>query len=224
MNTVTRIGLDLAKSVFQVQAVNAQEQVVHRRSLRRAQVLKWVAKLPPRLIGMEACGTAHHWARELTGFDHDVRLIPPAYVKAYRRRNKTDAADAAAICEAVGRPSMRFVPIRSVEQQATTVIHNAREMLVKQRTMITNFIALELDFLFGFVDFHTVQTGDEIVMPVCPTVFVIYRGAKTNFFLLCDCGGDAIVLYFVRGIMRQCTGLPLGSASCSTLGRNKLST
>jgi transposase len=138
MNTITRIGLDLAKSVFEVHAVNAEEQVVHHRSLRRAQVLKWFAKLPPFLIGMEACGTAHHWARELTQLGHQVRLIPPAYVKAYLRRNKTDAADAAAICEAVGRPSMRFVPIRSVEQQATTVIHKAREMLVKQRTMITN--------------------------------------------------------------------------------------
>ena len=138
MHSITRIGLDLAKSVFQVHAVNAQEQVVLHRSLRRAQLLKWFAKLPPCLIGMEACGTAHHWARELTRLGHDVRLIPPAYVKAYLRRNKTDAADAAAICEAVSRPSMRFVPVRSVEQQATTVIHKVREMLVKQRTMITN--------------------------------------------------------------------------------------
>ena len=138
MHTITRIGLDLAKSVFQVHAVNAQEEVVLHRSLRRAQLLKWFAKLSPCLIGMEACGTAHHWARELTRLGHDVRLIPPAYVKAYLRRNKTDAADAAAICEAVSRPSMRFVPVRSVEQQATTVIHKVREMLVKQRTMITN--------------------------------------------------------------------------------------
>ena len=138
MDTITRIGLDLAKSVFEVHAVNAQEQVVLHRSLRRNQLVKWFAKLPPCLIGMEACGTAHHWARELTRLGHEVRLIPPAYVKAYLRRNKTDAADAAAICEAVSRPSMRFVPVRSVEQQATTVIHKAREMLVKQRTMITN--------------------------------------------------------------------------------------
>ena len=138
MHTITRIGLDLAKSVFQVHAVNAQEEVVLHRSLRRAQLLKWFAKLSPCLIGMEACGTAHHWARELTRLGHDVRLIPPVYVKAYLRRNKTDAADAAAICEAVSRPSMRFVPVRSVEQQATTVIHKVREMLVKQRTMITN--------------------------------------------------------------------------------------
>ena len=138
MHTITRIGLDLAKSVFQVHAVNAQEEVVLHRSLRRAQLPKWFAKLSPCLIGMEACGTAHHWARELTRLGHDVRLIPPAYVKAYLRRNKTDAADAAAICEAVSRPPMRFVPVRSVEQQATTVIHKVREMLVKQRTMITN--------------------------------------------------------------------------------------
>lgn len=138
MTEITRIGLDLAKSVFQVHAVNAQEQVVLRRSLRRAQVLSWFAKLPPCLIGMEARGTANHWARELTALGHTVRLIPPAYAKPYVRRNKNDAADAAAICEAVSRPSMRFVPVKTVEQQADTVTHKARQLLVKQRTMTQN--------------------------------------------------------------------------------------
>jgi transposase len=135
---IIRVGLDLAKSVFEVHAVNAEEQVVVRRSLRRNQVLKWFAKLAPCLIGMEACGTANHWARELTALGHTVRLMPPAYAKPYVRRNKNDAADACAICEAVSRPAMRFVPIKTVEQQADAVTHKARQMLIKQRTMTMN--------------------------------------------------------------------------------------
>jgi len=138
MTQITRIGLDLAKSVFEVHAVNAREEVVVRRSLRRAQVLTWFAKLAPCLIGMEACGTANHRARELTALGHTVRMIPPAYAKAYVRRNKNDAADAAAICEAVSRPSMRFVPVKTEEQQADAVTHKARRLLVKQRTMAQN--------------------------------------------------------------------------------------
>ena len=138
MTEITRIGLDIAKNVFEVHAVNAQEQVVVRRSLRRNQMLAWFAKLPPCLIGMEACGTANYWARELTALGHTVRLIPPAYAKAYVRRNKNDPADARAICEAVGRPSMRFVPIKTMEQQAETLTHKARQMLIKQRTMTQN--------------------------------------------------------------------------------------
>jgi transposase len=138
MTEITRVGLDLAKSVFQVHAVNAQEQVVVRRSLRRHQVLSWFAKLPPCLIGIEACGTANYWARELTALGHTVRLMPPSYCKAYVRRNKNDPADAAAICEAVGRPSMRFVPVKTLEQQSDAVTHKARELLMKQRTMMMN--------------------------------------------------------------------------------------
>jgi transposase len=138
MTEIIRVGIDLAKNVFEVHAVNALEQVVVRRTLRRNQVLTWFARLPSCLIGMEACGTANHWARELTALGHTVRLIPPAYAKAYVRRNKNDAADAAAICEAVGRPSMRFVPVKTVQQQSDALTHKARELLMKQHTMAMN--------------------------------------------------------------------------------------
>jgi transposase len=138
MSEVTTIGLDLAKTVFQVHGVDAEGTVMVRRSLRRAQMLAYFAKLPPCLVGMEACATAHYWARELARLGHRVRLIPPAYAKAYVRRNKNDPADAAAICEAVSRPSMRFVAIKSEEQQAAAGIHKVRELLVKQRTALIN--------------------------------------------------------------------------------------
>ena len=127
MTEITRIGLDIAKNVFEVHAVNAREQVVIHRSLRRNQLLAWFSKLPPCLIGMEACGTANHWARELSALGHTVRLLPPGRAKTYVWRNKNDAADARAICEAVSRPWMRFVPIKTVEQQAETVTHKARQ-------------------------------------------------------------------------------------------------
>jgi transposase len=137
---IATIGLDLAKHVFQVHAVDAAGQVVVRKALRRAQVLPFFAKLPPCLIGMEACGTSHHWARELTGLGHEVRLMPPAYVKPYVKRGKTDAADAEAICEAVTRPTMRFVPVKSREQQAALAMHRSRNLLVKQRTQLVNMM------------------------------------------------------------------------------------
>jgi transposase len=137
---ITTIGLDLAKSIFQVHGVDASGAVVIRKTLRRPQVLPFFAKLPPCLVGMEACGTSHHWARELMGLGHEVKLMPPAYVKPYVKRGKTDANDAEAICEAVSRPTMRFVTAKSPEQQATLALHRTRSLLVKQRTQLVNMI------------------------------------------------------------------------------------
>ena len=139
MQTIT-IGLDLAKSVFQVHGVDAAGQITLRKKLRRSEVLKFFQALPPCLVGMEACATSHYWARELSGLGHEVRMMPAAYVKAYVRRQKNDAADAEATCEAVTRPTMRFVPIKSAERQGVLVLHRTRELLVRQRTMLTNAI------------------------------------------------------------------------------------
>ena len=137
---VTTVGLDLAKHTFQVHAVDASGAVIVRKALRRSQLLPFFAKLPPCLVGMEACGTSHHWARELIGLGHEVRLMPPAYVKPYVKRGKTDAADAEAICEAVTRPTMRFVPVKSRDQQAALSMHRTRDLLVKQRTQSVNMM------------------------------------------------------------------------------------
>jgi transposase len=137
---IITIGLDLAKSIFQVHAVDAAGTVVVRKALRRAQVLPFFAKTPACLVGMEACSTSHYWARELKKLGHDVRLMPPAYVKPYVKRGKTDANDAEAICEAVTRPTMRFVPVKSSEQQAALALHRTRELLVKQRTQLVNIV------------------------------------------------------------------------------------
>jgi transposase len=135
---ITTVGLDLAKHIFQVHAVDEAGQVAIRKRLRRAEVLSFFAGLSPCLIGMEACATAHHWARELTGLGHSVKLMPPAYVKPYVKRGKTDVADAEAICEAVTRPNMRFVPIKSAEQQSVLMLHRMRALLIRQRTMLVN--------------------------------------------------------------------------------------
>lgn len=136
--TITTIGLDLTKNVFQIHAIDAEGNVVVRKSLRRAQLLPFFSKIAPCLIGIESCGTSHHWGRELVKLGHNVRLMPPSYVKPYVKRGKTDAADAEAICEAVSRPTMRFVPIKSREQQALLSLHRARNILVKQRTQLIN--------------------------------------------------------------------------------------
>jgi transposase len=141
---ITTVGLDLAKSVFQVHAIAADGTIIARRALRRAQLLPFFAKLTPCLIGMEACGTSHHWARTLTKMGHEVRLMPPAYVKPYVKRGKTDANDAEAICEAVTRPTMRFVPVKSTEQQSALALHRTRDLLVKQRTQLVNMIRAQL--------------------------------------------------------------------------------
>ena len=138
MNEITTVGLDLAKNVFQVHGVDAEGTTVLRKQLRRAQVLAFFSRLPRCLVGMEACATAHYWARELRTLGHEVRLMPAQYVKAYVKRNKNDAADAEAICEAVVRPTMRFVPAKTAEQQAAVLLHRGRERLVRQRTMLVN--------------------------------------------------------------------------------------
>src|SRR6202162_428822 len=138
MGDITTIGLDLAKSVFQVHAIDEAGSVMMRKRLRRSQVLGFFAKVPPCLVGLEACATAHHWARELIALGHEARLMPPNYVKAYVKRNKHDVADAEAICEAVRRPSMRFVPVKTAEQQSALMMHRARDLLIRQRTMLVN--------------------------------------------------------------------------------------
>jgi len=134
------IGLDIAKSVFQVHGVDAAGEVVIRRQVRRAQMLAFFAKLPACLVGIEACASAHYWGRELGRLGHQVRLMPPSYVKPYVKRQKNDAADAEAICEAVTRPTMRFVEVKSPEQQGVMVLHKVRMMLMRQRTQVSNAI------------------------------------------------------------------------------------
>jgi transposase len=136
--SVTTIGIDLAKSVFQVHGVSAAGATIVKKKLRRSEVKTFFEALPPCLVGMEACATSHFWARELTALGHDVKLMPPSYVKAYLKRGKNDAADAEAICEAVTRPTMRFVPIKSADCQSVLVLHRTRDLLVRQRTMLIN--------------------------------------------------------------------------------------
>jgi len=140
MGEVSTIGLDIAKSVFQVHGVDCEGSVVIRKRIGRAKVLEFFAALPSCLIGIEACPSAHFWSRRLQALGHKVRLMPPSYVKAYLKRSKNDANDAAAICEAVTRPSMRFVPIKSEQQQSGLMLHRSRQLLIRQRTMLSNAI------------------------------------------------------------------------------------
>ncbi|MBT4701974.1 MAG: IS110 family transposase, partial [Rhodospirillaceae bacterium] len=140
MNEAITIGVDLAKNVFQVHGVDAEGGVVFRRQLRRSRVLPFFKKQPPCLVGMEACATSHHWARQLMEFGHEVKLMPPHYVKPYVKRNKNDMAGAEAICEAVTRPTMRFVSVKGMEQQSVLMLHRSRDLLVRQRTMLINAI------------------------------------------------------------------------------------
>lgn len=141
---LTTIGIDLAKSVFQLHGIDADGEVVLRKKLRRSAVLDFLRDLSPCLIGLEACATSHFWSREISALGHDVRLIPPAYVKPYVKRQKNDAADAEAICEAVTRPNMRFVPIKSAERQGVLMLHRTRDLLMRQRTMTLNAVRAHL--------------------------------------------------------------------------------
>lgn len=141
---VIRFGIDLAKSVIQVHGVDSEGRVLVQRALRRGQVLKFFESQPSALIGMEACGSAHYWGRELGRLGHEVRLMPAGYVKAYVKRNKNDARDAEACCEAVSRPTMRFVPVKTVDQQCGRALHRVRDLLVRQRTQLANAIRGQL--------------------------------------------------------------------------------
>jgi len=144
MQTVTTIGLDIAKSMFQVHGVDAAGQVVIRRQLKRRYVLAFFQKLPACLIGIEACASSHHWSRELQALGHTVRLMPAAYVKPYVKRQKNDAADAEAICEAVSRANMRFVETKTPEQQSCLMLHRTRHLLIRQQTAVINAIRAHL--------------------------------------------------------------------------------
>ncbi len=167
MEQVSTIGLDIAKSVFQVHGVDEAGAVVIAKRLRRSQVIAFFRKLAPCLIGMEACASSHHWARELGALGHEVRIMPAGYVKPYVKRSKNDAADAAAICEAVTRPTMRFVAVKSREQQSLLMVHRSRSLLIRQRTMLVNAIRA-----------HLGELG--IVAPVGR------RGLKVLLAVICD--------------------------------------
>jgi transposase len=162
MGEVITIGLDIAKSVFQVHGVDDAGTVVIRKRVSRSKMLEFFADLPPCLVGIEACPAAHHWGRELQALGHTVKLMPPSYVKAYLKRSKNDANDAAAICEAVSRPSMRFVAIKTREQQAALMLHRARQLLVRQRTMLSNAIRGHLAE-FGIVSAKGRNGTDELL-------------------------------------------------------------
>ena len=144
MQTIMTIGFDIAKSVFQVHCVDAEGKVILRRQLKRRYVLAFFQKLPPCLVGIEACASAHHWSRELQALGHTVRLMPPAYVKPYVKRHKNDATDAEAICEAVTRPNMRFVATKTPEQQSCLTLHRTRHLFIRQQTMVINAIRAHL--------------------------------------------------------------------------------
>jgi transposase len=144
MSEITTIGLDLGKHVFQVHGIGGSGTTVLRKRLRRGQMLAFFSRIPRCVVGLEACATGHYWARELRALGHEVRLMPAQYVKPYIKRSKNDAADAEAICEAVSRPTMRFVPVKTAEQQAAQLLHRGREQLVRQRTMLVNALRAHL--------------------------------------------------------------------------------
>jgi transposase len=144
MQAITTIGLDIAKSVFQVHGIDGEGKVIIRRQLKRRYVLAFFRKLPPCLVGIEACATSHHWSRELKALGHAVRLMPPAYVKPYVKRQKNDATDAEAICEAVTRANMRFVETKTPEQQSCLMLHRTRHLFIRQQTSVINAIRAHL--------------------------------------------------------------------------------
>ena len=140
MQQVSRIGMDTSKQIFQLHGVDAAEEPVLRKKLRRKEMMKFFEELPPTKVCIEACASSHHWARLLQSFGHEVKLIPPQFVKPYVKRNKNDAADTEAVCEAMSRPTMRFVPVKTAEQQAALMLVGMRERLVRKRTQLSNAI------------------------------------------------------------------------------------
>src|SRR4029434_4496907 len=165
MNQVSTVGLDLAKYVFQLHGADSAGAVVFRKKLRRGQLLAFLATLPPCTVAMEACGSAHYWGREIAKLGHTVRLIPPAYVKPFVKRQKSDVADAEAICEAAQRPSMRFVPVKTEEQQANGVVFRARDLLVRQRTQCINALRGHLSE-YGYVFPQGITHADAVIAHV----------------------------------------------------------
>ena len=162
MNKFIRIGIDLGKNHFQVHALESEDGRVRTRKLSRQAMRKFFSEIEPCFVGMEACASSHYWARELLAMGHDVRLIPPIYVKPYVKRGKNDAADAAAVCEAMSRPGMRFVPVKSEESQATLMLHKTRGLLIKQQTMSVNALRGHLAE-FGIVAAKGIGRVDELI-------------------------------------------------------------
>src|SRR5271157_3903173 len=198
---VTRVGLDLAKRVFQVHAVDARGEIIVARKLTRSQLIPFFATLPPCVVAMEACSSAHHWGRALIELGHEVRLLPPAHVKPYVRRNKSDQVDAAAICEAAGRPGQRFVPVRSIDNQAELMRHRARELLAGQRTAALNALR-------G----HLAEIG--VVAPQgAQHAYDLKRMAADGF----DDNGEIVVPDCVRVALRPLVGPVTASAIVATI-------
>ncbi|MEP2031442.1 MAG: IS110 family transposase [Paracoccaceae bacterium] len=231
---VTTIGVDLAKNIFQVHGIAESDEVVFNRPLRRAQVLPFFARLDPCLVGMEACSTSHYWARELTRLGHEVRLVPPMYVKAYVKRGKSDAIDAEAICEAVTRPTMRFVETKTVEQQALLSLHRARSLMVRQRTQLVNalrsmlaefgvYIAKGLVRAFSFSQgvlagsrLELPEIAQDVVHNLCGQLNVLHgqvRWYETRLRLEAKCDPRVKLLQTIPGV-----GPVTASALAATIG------
>jgi transposase len=185
MKEVSTIGLDLAKQVFQLHGADHLGKVMFRKTLRRSRVLDFLASLPPCLVAMEACGSAHYWAREIGKLGHAVRLIAPRYVKPFVKRQKNDAADAEAICEAAQRPTMRFVPVKSEETQASSVVFRTRDLLVRQQTQCINALRghmAEYGLIVAKGPFHVSRLIEQVKNPSCP----LPEAARQSLQILID--------------------------------------
>ena len=187
MQTAATIGLDIAKNVFQVHGIASDGRVVFRQQIKRHRVLKFFEKLEPCVVGIEACATSHHWAREIAALGHTVKLMPPKYVKAYVKRQKNDAADAEAICEAVQRPSMRFVPVKSPDDQAGLVLHRTRHLFVRHLTAVVNALRAYMAE-FGIVAAKGREGVAELV--------AIIKDLKSD-------RGDTVLRHLIRRIYRH---------------------